>query len=91
MVLPEAKLGLGEELIDNIVAATNPVVDQIVIAIWAGHEQRRRVALTKRGGKFNRDARPVVKGANRLPSYVVSADTVAEVKIFDGWQAVGRR
>ena len=89
MVLPEAKLGLGEELIDNIVAATNPVVDQIVIAIGAGYEQRRRVALRKGSRKFDINARAIVKGASRLPGDIVAADAVAEVKILDGWQAVG--
>src|SRR6202012_757440 len=79
VLLAKAKFGLCEELIDHIIAAANPIVDQIMIAIGAGDKQRRRLALVERRGKFDVDARAIVKGANRLPGNIVTADAVTEV------------
>src|SRR5690606_11211213 len=75
---PKAQLGGGEQAIDDVVIAAHAVIDELVAAIGADDEERRRLALIDPAGELDIDLVAVVEGAQRLPGRIVAGDGVAE-------------
>src|SRR3546814_14420556 len=50
-VLAEAKLGSGEQAVDDIVVAADPVINEHGAALGPDNEQGRRSSEERRGGK----------------------------------------
>ena len=72
-----------KEPVDDIVIATDAVIDELAVAQWADDEQRGRLALIEPAGELDIDLVAVVPGADRSPRRVVAADRIAEMQVID--------
>ena len=79
----EAQFGGGEQTVDHVVATCHPVIDQLGLAIFADHEQRRRFPDGNRCGKFDKGLPPIIEGSAGAPGRPVTGHGVIEVQAFD--------
>src|SRR3954453_10241352 len=78
--LAKPQLGCGEQPVDHIIAAADPVVDELGPAAFPEHEQRRSLALGKAGRELDEDLAAVVERAQRPPGRIVALNRIAEVE-----------
>src|SRR5665213_2221894 len=60
-LLAEAQLRHVDQAVDHVVAAQEPVVDQLRLIFWADQEQRRRLAGAEVGRKLDVGLQPVIE------------------------------
>ena len=82
-VRAHAQLGGGEEAIDDVVVAADPIVDELVVAVGADDEERWRFALIDPCRKLDIDFRAVIEGAQRTPRWAVARDRIAKLDSLD--------
>src|SRR3546814_88726 len=83
-VLAEAKLGSGEQAVDDIVVAADPVINELGAALGPDHEQGRRFALVDPARERDIDLVRVVERPYGSPRRVVAGDLVAEAQAVEG-------
>ncbi len=82
-ILPETQLGGRKEPVDDVIAAVDPVVDELVLAVRSDDEERRRLALVEPSWELDVDLVGVVEDAHRPPGRRVAADGIAETQVLD--------
>src|SRR5665213_3747192 len=60
-LLAEAQFRDVDQAVDHVVAAQEPVVDQLRLIFWADQEQRRRLAGAEVGRKLDVGLQPVIE------------------------------
>lgn len=79
----DAEFRGGEQAIDAVVISLHAAVDELIAALSADDEERRRLALIDAAGKFDIDLVAVVEGAQRSPGRVVAGNGVTETDVFE--------
>ena len=86
-----AKLGGGEQAIDDVVVLADAVIDELAVAFRSDHEERRRLALGETARHFDIDLRTVIERRERPPRRIVAGNLIAEAKFRDVDSGVDRR
>src|SRR5665213_788288 len=93
-LLAEAQFRDVDQAVDNVVAAQEPVVDQLRLILWADQEQRRRLAGAEVCRELDIGLQAVIEDAQRLPAWAVPGvdrfDLVAQIPVVDARLAEGR-
>jgi hypothetical protein len=80
-LLAKARLGGGEELVDDVVVAADAVIDERIATIGADDEERLRLALIDPLREFDIDLGAVIESAQRPPRWIIARDRVAERQV----------